>query len=37
MQGYNVPAKNGLPELLGRAPTLVGEAATNKLENLSYA
>jgi uncharacterized protein YbjT (DUF2867 family) len=37
MQGYNVPAKNWLPELLGRAPTLVGEVATNKLENLSYA
>lgn len=25
MQGYNVPAKNWLPALLGRAPTLVGE------------
>jgi uncharacterized protein YbjT (DUF2867 family) len=25
MQGYNVPAKNWLPELLGRTPTLVGK------------
>jgi uncharacterized protein YbjT (DUF2867 family) len=38
MQGYNVPAKNWLPELLGRAPTLAGESiemADEKLgENL---
>lgn len=37
MQGYNVPAKNWLPELLGRAPTLAGEAAAINAENLSYA
>lgn len=36
MQGYNVPAKNGLQELLGRAPTLVGETAAINVENLSY-
>lgn len=35
MQGHNVPAKNWLPELLGRAPTLVGESLAIKLENLS--
>ncbi len=28
MQGYNVPAKNWLPNLLGRPPALVGATAT---------
>jgi NADH dehydrogenase len=29
MQGYNVPANNWLPKLLGRAPTAVGRLATS--------
>jgi uncharacterized protein YbjT (DUF2867 family) len=33
MQGYNVPAKNWLPILLNRAPTLAGERQTNALKN----
>ncbi len=35
MQGYNVPAKNWLPILLNRAPTLAGELQTIKDKKLA--